>query len=178
MSGTNKKSVALVIVGCIAGPLIAATPLGTVWGVSVTLALMVAAIVLWKSGQRDEDNQTRSSNNLIPKEVTPDVPQETGPEIMLRCERMFYESDESLVVQYIGDGSVRNIQLGQMNNGNWTADFDPISYISVGGEAQVKPRFTPVSPLAICERATGRTRMTLKYFLMTSIDVSVGPIQV
>lgn len=99
-----------------------------------------------------------------------------GPKVMLAYDGDRGEKDQCLVVLHADDGSARNIEVGEMTNGNWTADFAPISFLPVGGRAEAKPRFRPVSPKAAVEQAVGLGRMTLEFFLMSSLDA--GPIPV
>jgi hypothetical protein len=135
-------------------------------------------VVIRLRGDEDKPEPKISDVLHVAVKLPEQTSQDSGPEIMLSCERMFYESAERLIVQHIGGGSARNIHIGQMSNGNWTADFDPVSYLPIGEKVEVKPRFVPVSPQAIRERDTGSARMTLGYFLLTSVDDGVGPIRV
>lgn len=150
---------------------------GKVAGVCVLGILLVVAIVLWGIGQRNEDDQADFFNIFARKEVAFGGLHEAGPELVLLTEKMFYDHDDHLFIRHIGGGSVRNVQVGQMNNGHWTADFDFISYLVVGGKVEAKPRFTAVSPLAISEQDTGG-KMNLAFFLLTSVDPIVKPIPV
>jgi hypothetical protein len=176
VSAADQKNIALMVGGVVLSGLITFM-FGKVAGLCVLGILLVIAVVLWGIGQRNEDDQADFSNIFARKEVASGMSHETGPEVALLTERMFYEHDDRLFVQHVGGGSARNIQVGQMNNGHWTADFDFISYLVVGGKAEVKPRFTAVSPLAIREQATGG-RMNLAFFLLTSLDPVVKPIPV
>lgn len=99
-----------------------------------------------------------------------------GPEIMLAYDGSHGDRDQRLVVLHAGGGSARNIEVREITNGHWAADFAPISFLPVGGRAEAKPTFRPVSPQAIRDQAVGLGRMTLEFFLTTSLEV--GPISI
>jgi len=97
-----------------------------------------------------------------------------APEIMLDFERNRAERSDCLIIQHVGGGSARNIEIKQMSNGHWTASFLPISYLAVGARIDAKPKFDPISRQAITDQAVGHGHMTLEFFLTTPLDV--GPL--
>lgn len=168
MSAADKKNIALAVGGVVLSSIVASY-LGTVWGLCTLGVLLMIAVVLWGSGQRDEDDQTDFTSIFRRKGVSPSVSVPSGPEIMLSFRKRPDEDDGHLFVQHTGGSSARNVHLERITIGDWMGDSDVVPYLPLGGTAKISTKFIPYTPAAKAAQANGGI-MLMSVFVMKSSD--------
>lgn len=141
------------------------------WALALFLTGLV--VVLVEGGyRRSADVEQRHAAQIRTAQL-----QSTGPEIVVSLHRGSGQNDDYFIIQHTGGGSIRNIQVGEVNDGNWLGKSELIPYLAVGGSAVVKTKFVPMTAEATRAQGNGGY-MLLGAFAMKSLDGTVHLVSV